>query len=161
MKADRFVELTNERVAARALRGHDNTIQLHGFRLRLIRSRKPKDGEPWYVLTNDLDSSAKKVLRVYRHRFEIEEIFKDMKHIFELKRTRLNQPNSLKVILWLVSFGIALLYLATKADIPTNRQGNPKKWRSWLRSAYERLEQEQTVLFWRSSSEVLWADERK
>jgi glucan phosphoethanolaminetransferase (alkaline phosphatase superfamily) len=53
-----------------------------------------------------------------------------MKHIFELKRTRLNKPISLKVILWLVSIGIALLYLVTKANITVERQANPKKWRS-------------------------------
>lgn len=148
MKADRFVELAGEKLAAKALSGHDNIVRLYGFELRVVRSRKPKDGEPWFILTNDLKSTAKKVLRVYRHRFEIEETFKDMKHIWELKRTRLNKPNSLMVILWLVSIGIALLYLATRADMQLNRQANPKKRRSWVRNAYEKLERELTALLW-------------
>jgi Transposase DDE domain len=155
MKASRLVDLAGQRVAAKTLQGNDNTIRLYGCTLRIIRSRKPKDGEPWYILTNDLTDTVKKILRVYRHRFEIEETFKDMKHIFELKRTRLNKPNSLKVLLWLVTFGIALLYLATKDTIQLNRQGNPKKRRSWIRTAYEQLERARTAMMWGSPETVL------
>jgi hypothetical protein len=148
MRADRLVELAGTITVTKALCGHDNTIQLYGSTLRVVRSRRPKGGEPWYILTNDLDSTTKRVLKVYRHRFEIEETFKDMKHIFELKRTRLNKPTSLKVILWLVSIGIALLYLVTKDDLTEERQANPKKWRSWIRAAYEQLERAQTMMLW-------------
>ncbi len=83
--------------------------------------------------------------------FEIEETFKDMKHIWELKRTRLNKPNSLKVILWLVSLGIALLYLATnkgKPDKNNKHKPHPKKQTSWLRQAYELLQQASGQLLW-------------
>jgi hypothetical protein len=153
MKADRLVELAGATLVTKALRGHDNTIQLYGYKLRVVRSRRPKGGEPWYILTNDLTSTAKRVLKVYRHRFEIEETFKDMKHIFELKRTRLNNPASLKVILWLVSMGIALLYLVTKDDITEERQANPKKWRSWIRVGYEQLERAYTVMFWGTATD--------
>lgn len=148
MKADRLVELAGTTLVTGALRGHDNTIRLYGYTLRVVRSRRPKDGQPWYILTNDLTSTTKRILKVYRHRFEIEETFKDMKHIFELKRTRLNKPISLKVILWLVSIGIALLYLVTKNNITQERQANPKKWRSWIRAAYEQLERAQTMMLW-------------
>jgi hypothetical protein len=156
MKAGRLVELAGEKVAAKTLRGHDNTIQLHGYTLRVVRSRKPRDGQAWYILTNDMNSTTKRILKVYRHRFEIEETFKDMKHIFELKRTRLNKPASLKMILWLVSLGIALLYLVTKDEITTERQANPKKWRSWIRAAYERLEQALTIMMWEGAGEGGW-----
>ncbi len=148
MKADRLVELAGAALATKALCGHDNTIQLYGYTLRVVRSRRPKGGEPWYILTNDLTGTTKRILKVYRHRFEIEETFKDMKHIFELKRTRLNKPLSLKVILWLVSIGIALLYLVTKDSITEERQAKPKKWRSWIRVGYEQLERAYTVMFW-------------
>lgn len=67
-----------------------------------------------------------------------------MKHIFELKRTRLNKPLSLKLLLWFVSLGIALLYLAVK---PT-KQSSPKKQTSWLRQAYEQLQQASGLLLW-------------
>ena len=113
--------------------------------MRVIRSPKSRRAkEPWYILTNDFTSSRNKVVKVYYHRFEIEETFRDMKHIWELKRTRLNKPNSLKLILWLVSIGIALLYLAAK---PT-KQSNPKKQTSWLRQAYEQLQQAYSLLLW-------------
>lgn len=153
MKADRLVELAGAITATKALRGHDNTIRLYGYPLRVVRSRKPKGGEPWYILTNDLTGTTKRILKVYRHRFEIEETFKDMKHIFELKRTRLNKPVSLKVLLWLVSIGIALLYLVTKDNITEERQANPKKWRSWIRVGHERLEQAQTMMLWGTTTD--------
>jgi hypothetical protein len=73
-----------------------------------------------------------------------------MKHIFELKRTRLNKPNSLKVILWLGSLGMALLYLVTKPTKQQTRSSHPKKQTSWLRQAYEQLQQGYALLAWGS-----------
>jgi IS4 transposase len=121
LKAGRFVELeahssdsgTNDdensdvdastevvRTMIKHLKDKDAVISLYGLTLRVIRS--PKDGEsnePWYILTNDMSSSRTRIVRIYYHRFEIEESFKDVKHIFEFRRTRLNKPNSLKVVL--------------------------------------------------------------
>jgi hypothetical protein len=92
---------------------------LYGLQLRVVRSPKSRRApEPWYILTNDMSSSRNKVVKIYYHRFEIEEVLKDMKHIWELKRTRLNKPLSRKLLLWFVSLGIALLYTATR---PTKR----------------------------------------
>ena len=122
-----------------------NIATICNLRLRVIRSPKNRRAaEPWYILTNDFSSSRSKVVKIYYHRFEIEETFRDIKHIFELKRTRLNKPNSLKLILWLVSIGIALLYLTTKPK----KQNNPKKQTSWLRQAYEQLQQAYGLLLW-------------
>ena len=64
---------------------------------------------------------------IYYHRFEIEETFKDTKHLFELHRLKFIRPTSLKVVLWLVFLGIALLYVVARP----NRQHtstNPKKF---------------------------------
>jgi hypothetical protein len=145
LKQGRFVDFDGQRTEVRALTEKDATIQLYGLTLRVIRSPKSRRAqEPWYILTNDFEASRNKVVKIYYHRFEIEESFRDMKHIFELKRTRLNKPNSLKLILWLVSIGIALLYLTTK---PT-KQSNPKKQTSWLRQAYEQLQQAVGLLLW-------------
>jgi hypothetical protein len=80
--------------------------------------------------------------------FEIEETFKDVKHIFELKRTRLNKPLSLKLLLWFVSLGIALLYVVTKPTKQRRRATHPKKRISWLRLAYEELQQGYALLVW-------------
>lgn len=145
LKGGRFVELDDQRITTKALTQADATVKLFGLRLRIIRSPKSRRlKEPWYILTNDQTSSRTKIVRIYYHRFEIEETFKDMKHIFELKRTRLNKPLSLKLLLWFVSFGIALLYLTTKPIT----QPNPKKQTSWLRQAYEQLQQASGLLLW-------------
>ena len=159
MKAGRYVELvdpdTDEitRVEIKQLKEKDTTIQLFGLTLRVIRSPKSRRAkEPWYILTNDFNSSRNRIVKVYYHRFEIEETFRDIKHIFEYKRTRLYKPNSLKILLWFVCLGIALLYLATQ---PTNLQlysSNSKKQSSWLRQAYEQYQRACGSLVWAERS---------
>ena len=145
LKAGRFVEFDGQKTEVKQLKDSDAVVQLFGLKLRVVRSPKSRRAkEPWYILTNDQTSSRNKVVKIYYHRFEIEETFRDIKHIWGLKRTRLNKPNSLKLILWLVSFGIALLHLVTK---PT-KQPNPKKQTSWLRQAYEQLQQAYSQLLW-------------
>lgn len=149
MKAGRYVELDGERLQIQKLAGKDATIRLYGLRLRVIRS--PKDGknaQPWYILTNDMTSSRTKIVRIYYHRFEIEETFKDIKHIFEYKRTRLMKPTSLKVLLWFVCLGIALLYLVTKWSEHPAASPHPKKQLSWLRQGYEQLQRETGLTLW-------------
>jgi IS4 transposase len=149
LKAGRFVELDGQRVEVKTLTQTDASIKLFGLQLRIIRSPKSRRAcEPWYILTNDFMSSRGKVVRIYYHRFEIEETFKDMKHIFELKRTRLNKPLSLKLLLWFVSLGIALLYTVIKPTKQQTRCTNPKKQTSWLRQAYEQLQQASGLLLW-------------
>lgn len=146
LKAGKFVEFEHQRTEVKQCADKDATIRLFGLALRVVRSPKNRRAkEPWYILTNDQTSSRSKIVRIYYHRFEIEETFRDMKHIWECKRTRLNKPNSLKIILWFVSLGIALLYLATR---PTNREihgGHPKKQTSWLRQAYEQYQRAVTT----------------
>ena len=149
LKGGRYVELDGERTEVKQLREKNTTIQLFGMRLRVIRSPKSRRAkEPWYILTNDFSSSRNKIVKIYYHRFEIEETFKDMKHIFELKRTRLIKPNSLKILLWFVCLGIALLYLATKPTRQSMQTANPKKQTSWLRQAYETYQQASGLLLW-------------
>ena len=149
VKSGRYVELDRQRIKIQELNEKDATVQLFGLTLRVIRSNKDgKNDEPWYILTNDMSSSRTKIVRIYYYRFEIEETFKDMKHIFELKRTRLNKPLSLKFLLWFVALGIALLYLVTKSTIQQLISTNPKKQTSWLRQAYEQLGQATNQLLW-------------
>jgi hypothetical protein len=147
LKAGRFVELddgeTVTRLNVKQLKEKDTTIRLYGLTLRVIRSPKSRRApEPWYILTNDFSSSRNKVVKIYYHRFEIEEAFKDTKHLFELKRLNFMRPTSLKVILWLVFLGIALLYVVTKPTKQQTKTTNPKKHTSWVRQAYEQLQRE-------------------
>jgi Transposase DDE domain len=147
LKAGRFVELddgkTVTRLNVKSLKEKDTTIRLYGLTLRVIRSPKNRRAkEPWYILTNDQQSSRTKVVRIYYHRFEIEETFKDAKHLFELHQLSFLRPNSLKVVLWLVFLGIALLYLVTKPGKQQTDMTNSKKSVSWVRQAYEQFERE-------------------
>jgi hypothetical protein len=149
VKAGRYIELDGQKQRIQELKQKDATIQLYGLTLRVIRSAKDgENNEPWYILANDMKSSRTKIVRIYYHRFEIEETFKDMKHIFELKRTRLNKPLSLKLLLWFVTLGIALLYKVTRPDKQQTKHINPKKQTSWLRQAYEQLQSAYGLLLW-------------
>ena len=149
MKAGRCIELDGKKIQIKELQGNDATITLAGITLRVIRSPKSRRApEPWYVLTNDFTSSRNRIVKIYYHRFEIEETFKDIKHIFEFKRTRLQKPNSLKVLLWFICIGIALLYLATKPTKQSLQTTHPKKQISWLRQAYEAYQQACGMLLW-------------
>lgn len=148
LKAGRFVEYDGQRTEVKQLKDKDACIQLFGMTLRVIRSPKSRRAkEPWYILTNDLQSSRTKIVTIYYHRFEIEETFKDVKHIFEFRRTRLNKPNSLKVILWLIFLGIALLYSVTRPTKQTT-QVHCKKRCSWIRLALEQLHQACGLVLW-------------
>lgn len=149
MKAGRFVELNDRKIEIKQLGTKDVVIKLFGLNLRVICSPKSRRSpEPWYILTNDMTSSRTKIVKIYYHRFEIEETFKDIKHIFEYKRTRLTKPNSLKILLWFVSIDIALLYIVTKPTRRGIRASNTKKQTSWLRQAYEQLQQAYGLLLW-------------
>lgn len=93
-------------------------------------------------------SSRRKIVKIYYHRFEIEEAFKDMKHLFELKHIQFYKPQSLKVLFWFVMLGIAVLYSVTKPTQAQLHSGHPKKRISWLRQAWERMQQAYGLLIW-------------
>lgn len=143
LKAGRYIELDGQRTAVCDLPKRDSRIVLFGRTFRVIRTPgSRRHPEPWFILTNDLASSRTKIARIYYHRFEIEETFKDAKHLFELKRVQFDKPDSLKVLLWFAAIGIALLYAVTKATMRQEGTRNVKKRRSWIRRAYEQFERE-------------------
>jgi hypothetical protein len=149
LKGGRYVGCEGERTEVKQLQDKDTTVRLYGLTLRVVRSPQSRRApEPWYILTNDQESSRNKVVKVYYHRFEIEESFKDLKHIFEFRRVYLNKPSSLKVLLWLVFLGMAILYVVTKPTKRQVKQAHPKKQTSWLRQAYEQLHQAYGLVLW-------------
>ena len=119
LKAGRIVDDGYRQIQIRDITDSDEVVELDGILLRVIRSnrkerRRSHSRESWYILTNDFKSSRDEIIRIYYHRFEIEESFRDMKHIFDIKRVRFDRPNSLKVVLVLVFIGFALLYRWSK-----------------------------------------------
>jgi hypothetical protein len=144
MKADRLVEIVGQPLKASELAGNDCVVGLDGMRLRVIRSETPESGEPWYILTSDMTSTRSEIIRVYYYRFEIEESFKDVKHVRDLDKLQVDLELSLKVVLWFVMLGIILLYLSAQKAMGKHwfeqRTTHPKKRLSWYRWLHELLE---------------------
>jgi hypothetical protein len=89
LKASRYIEITGQGNGVlfpiKRSKYVDELVTIAGRKLRVIRSPKNgKNDEPWYILTNDLRHSRNKVVRIYYHRFEIEETFRDIKPILGL-----------------------------------------------------------------------------
>jgi hypothetical protein len=123
---------------------NDTVVKLYGYELRLVRSNKGRRiKEPWFIITNDMTSAKDKIVRIYYHRFEIEESFRDIKHLFELRRLKFNKPSSLRMILSLVFLGMVILYQlyqTTTGQLVVKQRyclANPKKALSWVRVMYE------------------------
>jgi hypothetical protein len=155
LKASRLVEMASANesearlVRIGTIKRADEIVTIAGLTLRVIRSPKNgKNDEPWFILTNDTTSSRNKIVKIYYHRFEIEETFRDIKTILGLRRTKMNKPNSLAILLWFVSLGIIIVYLAgmralgfmTVLQLLTQPQ--PKKKLSWYRILIELREVE-------------------
>jgi hypothetical protein len=144
MKAGSLVELGNTKLKVSELTKDDAVITLGDMHLRMVRSDDPESGEPWYILTPDMTTSREKIIRIYYYRFEIEESFKDVKHIRDLDKLQVNLALSLKVVLWFVMLGILLLYLSAMKTMGRNwfeqKTTHPKKRLSWYRWLHELLE---------------------
>jgi len=122
----------------------DQTGKIYGEQLRIVRSSRTlqkqlKATERWYILTNDFQSSREEILRIYYHRFEIEETFKDLKHIFTAKVSWMKKTSTIKTILWFQIIGIWLCW-KLKHLIPPEK--NLKKLRSWIKRIFEQIQAE-------------------
>ena len=76
----------------------------------MISDPNGKDEQPWYLITNDLESTREKIIKIYYHRFEIEEFFRDAKRLLGLENLNVKKPLSLEVILWFVILSIWFLW---------------------------------------------------
>lgn len=125
----------------------DAIIRVFGHKMRLIISppppkqrnpKKPQNTEPWYIITNDFSSSRKKILHVYANRFEIEETFKDYKHIQKLNRLRIKTCQTMTILLWFAS--VAFWFAFWKEEIYPSHKESPKKKRSFFRIFWEDIQ---------------------
>lgn len=126
----------------------DARITLFGYKMRLIvsppppkqkNSKKTQNTERWYILTNDLESERVDILKIYKTRFEIEETFKDIKHIQKLKILHLKMISTFTILLWFTSLAFWLAYW--KESLSQTKQTKPKKKRSFFRIYWEELQQ--------------------
>lgn len=141
IKADRHVLFGDAKLHVCDLTAEDTVVRLEELSLRVVRSDDPETGEPWYILTSDLSSTREQIIQIYYHRFEIEETFKDIKHILELETARFMKPLSLKVVLWFASLSMILSFLiGWWAQIKHPR--HPKKQTSHYKQFFETLMRE-------------------
>lgn len=109
IKSCKVVYHKKKRCKARDLPASQYPVSAYGRWLSLTVTEKPSaESEPWYIISNDLISSAQTVTDIYYHRFEIEEFFKDAKRLFGLEYVKFKKLTSLAIILWFVSLGFWL-----------------------------------------------------
>ncbi len=128
----------------------DATIMIFGYKMRLVVSppppkqtnpKKKQNTERWYILTNDIDTSRTEILEIYATRFEIEETFKDHKHIQKLKVLRIRKIETFTILLWFASVAQWIAWWRNGGTKGKNcLLVNPKKKRSFFRIFWEELQ---------------------
>lgn len=144
-----FWEKGGKKVKAKTIGKYtkDAIITLFGYKLRLIVSplppkeknpKKKQNTERWHIITNDMQTTREATLLIYKTRFEIEETFKDIKHIQKLKILRIKKKETFTILLWFASiaFWIAWWVNGTKDE----KRVHPKKNRSFFRVFWEGLQ---------------------
>ncbi len=125
----------------------DIKIKLFGSTLRLVVSppppKKPGDKgdkfERWYILTSDFTSTREEILLIYRHRFEIEETFKDLKHIFDLDKMFIKKELTFNILL---KFACLAFWIAFWCSLLCEVICHPKKTRSFFKSWWEGIQRQ-------------------
>lgn len=109
-------------VPAGHIKEKDVMVKVYGKPMRLVISNKDgKDKEPWYILTNDFSTPRRKILETYYHRFEIEETFKDLKHVKNLEHLQVKTEKSFKTVMWFMILGCWLAYFTQTIQEKTKR----------------------------------------
>ncbi len=112
-------------------------------KLRLVVSPRPEGSdERWYILTNDFESTRNSVLDVYAHRFEIEEGFKDIKHLFNLNKFMIKKKRTFLILLWFKIIAFWLAYWCEQVVGMIKVKVNAKKKRSYVRGWWESFKRE-------------------
>ena len=89
----------------------DNLVRVYDTKLRLVISdAQAEQQDPWYLITNDFVSSRENVIDIYYHRFEIEEFFRDAKHLLGLEYLNCRKILSLQIALWFAILGTWFLW---------------------------------------------------
>lgn len=145
-------KIKNKIINLRKVKLLDFECTIYGRKLRVIRSsttlqKKLNASECWYIITNDFETPRETILNVYYHRFEIEEAFKDLKHIFGMNQNYIQKTKTLEAIIWFQILGFWLLWLTShipklKGEVKTHI----KKQLSWFKVAWEQLMTERIQL---------------
>lgn len=91
---------------------NDCLVYSYEQKLRLVISDKitEDENEPWYLITNDFNSTREKIIENYYYRFEIEEFFRDAKRLLGLECAHFKKQKSLSIVLWFVILDIWFIW---------------------------------------------------
>lgn len=149
MKKDKQAEYLGKTIPLRNLPWFENDcrINVYGHNLRMVVSEK-KGQEPWYILTNDFTSSRDKIISRYYFRFEIEETFKDLKHVGRLKKFFIRKKLTFSILLWFLILSIWLSFLVAGMHhfITRRVQTNMHKRISFIKQFFEAISQAKNLL---------------
>jgi len=142
MKKDKYIFWKKKYLPLRCLPWWENDamVSVYGHNFRIVRSEQ-KGTEPWYILTNDFASSRDKVVSRYYFRFEIEETFKDLKHVGRLKKFFIKKKLTFAILLWFLVLSIWLSFLvAEMRHLISNRiRINSHKRLSFVKQFFESI----------------------
>jgi len=124
-RKDKHVLYCKKEIPLRNLPWFENDTNVEVYEdtmLRVVVSEKLSEREDsngnkesWYLITNDYKSSKEKIIAKYYFRFEIEETFKDLKHVNNLKKFYvIKREQTFKVLLWFYVLSICLSFLLEK-----------------------------------------------
>jgi hypothetical protein len=146
MKKDKHVLYQGKTLPLGKLLGNENdcTVFIYETSLRVVRSEKKKGlVEPWYLLTNDTTSTRDKIITDYYFRFEIEETFKDLKHIYELNTFfTIQKKQTFLTLLWFYLLGLWIMWKIPQTQLFLTKRvaQNKHKRLSVTRHYYEQLQ---------------------
>lgn len=123
-----------------------------GTTLRVVVSEKRSEKkdtvgneEPWYLVTSDFQSDKDTIIALYYFRFEIEETFKDLKHINNLKTMyTIKKAQTFHAVLWFCMLAIWLSFLlsGTKEYLRSRIQHKRRKMLAVTRFLTEAIQLE-------------------
>lgn len=149
MKKDKSAEYLGKTIPLRNLPWYENDcwINVYSNNLRIVVSEK-KGTEPWYILTNDFSSSRDEIVSRYYFRFEIEETFKDLKHVGKLKKFFIRKKLTFTILLWFLILSIWLSFLVTEMRylIRKRVRVNTHKRLSVIKQFFEAISQAKNLL---------------
>lgn len=150
MRKDKLVYYQEKLLPLRNLPWFERDCQIYVYDhdLRMVVS-ETKGTEPWYILTNDMESEKDKVISRYYFRFEIEETFKDLKHVTRLKKFFIKKSLTFTILLWFCILSIWLSYLLQ--DMKKYLRGriniHPNKRLTQIKYFFEGLSYAKNALF--------------
>jgi len=154
-KKDKHILYCKKEIPMRNLPWFEKDLRVEVYEntmLRVVVSEKLSERvdsegkeEAWYLITNDYNTNKEQIVAQYYFRFEIEETFKDLKHINNLASFyRIKKIQTFKILLWfcMLAVWISFLISGTRDYLTERIQGRRRKMLSVTRYLQESIQLE-------------------